>query len=198
MRSLRFTRNDILFNGCVLIYLSISLVIVVVSVSKAECGQVLGSEQVPVHAVVNTIFQSSINPAIIELHEWGQKILLSEGCVKISITSNTPFTIYFRTASPDGNIRNGYSSLDTFYIILPSGSPQPSVNDPRWMSGAMLNSYTETSDSRYMYERSIYIKAIKDNPPYGMKDYTDTVTITAKDRNGNASIMQFQVIYRQQ
>ena len=198
MRLLRFTRNDILFNGCVLIYLSISLVIVVVSVSQAEYGQVLDSKDINVHAVVNTIFQSSINPKIIELHEWGQKILFSEGCVKISITSNTPFTIYFRTASPDGNIRNGYSSLDTFYIILPSGSPQPSVNDPRWMSGAMLNSYTETSDSRYMYERSIYIKAIKDNPPYGMKDYTDTVTITAKDRNGNASIMQFQVIYRQQ
>ena len=175
-----------------------AMILTVVFISQAECGEVLDSKDINVRAVVNTIFQSSINPKIIELHEWGQKILFSEGCVKISITSNTPFTIYFRTASPDGNIRNGYSSLDTFYIILPSGSPQPSVNDPRWMSGAMLNSYTETSDSRYMYERSIYIKAIKDNPPYGMKDYTDTVTITAKDRNGNASIMQFQVIYRQQ
>jgi len=197
MRLLRFTRNDILFNGCVLIYLSISLVIVVVSVSQAEYGQVLDSKDINVRAVVNTIFQSSINPAIIELHEWGQKILFSEGCVKISITSNTPFTIYFRTASPDGNIRNGYSSLDTFYIILPSGSPQPSVNDPWWMKGAILNAYTETSNNN-IYEKSIYVKAIKDNPPYGMKDYTDTVTITAKDRNGNASIMQFQVIYRQQ
>jgi hypothetical protein len=182
----------------VLIYLSISLVIVVVSVSKAECGQVLDSKDVTVHAVVNTIFQSSINPKIIELHEVGQKILFSEGCVTLSITSNTPFTIYFRTANPDGNIRNGYSSLDTFYIILPSGSPQPLINDLRWISGATLNSYTETSNSRYMYERSIYIKAIKDNPPYGKKQYTDTVTITAKDGNGNASIMQFQVIYRQQ
>ena len=196
MRLLRFTRNDILFNGCVLIYLSISLVIVVVSVSQAEYGQVLDSKDINVRAVVNTIFQSSINPKIIELHEWGQKILFSEGCVKISITSNTPFTIYFRTASPDGNIRNGYSSLDTFYIILPSGSPQPSVNDPWWMKGAILNAYTETSNNN-IYEKSIYVKAIKDNPPYGMKDYTDMVTITAKDNNSSSIIMQFQVVYRQ-
>ena len=175
-----------------------ALILIGVFISGAECGQALDIKQITVNAVVNTIFQSSINPKIIELHEQGHKILLGEGCVKISIVSNTAFAVYFKTANPDGNISNGYSSLDTFYIILPSGSPPPSVNDPRWMSGAMLNSYTETSDSRYMYERSIYIKAIKDNPPYGMKDYTDTVTITAKDRNGNASIMQFQVIYRQQ
>lgn len=164
--------------------------------TNAECGQVLDSEQIPVHAVVNTIFQSRINPAIIELHERGQKILLSEGCVKISITSNISFTIYFRTANPDGNISNGSSHLDTFYIILPSGSPQPSVNDPRWMKGAMLNSYTETSDSNHKYERSIYVKALKDNPSYEVKDYLDTVTITAKDNSGNTSIMQFQVLYR--
>ena len=167
-----------------------------VSVSQAEYGQVLDSKDINVRAVVNTIFQSSINPKIIELHEWGQKILFSEGCVKISITSNTPFTIYFRTASPDGNIRNGYSSLDTFYIILPSGSPQPSVNDPWWMKGAILNAYTETSNNN-IYEKSIYVKAIKDNPPYGMKDYTDMVTITAKDNNSSSIIMQFQVVYRQ-
>ena len=127
MRLLRFTRNDILFNGCVLIYLSISLVIVVVSVSQAEYGQVLDSKDINVRAVVNTIFQSSINPKIIELHEWGQKILLSKGSVTVSITSNTPFNLSFKTANPDGNISNGYSSLDTFYIILPSGSPPPSV-----------------------------------------------------------------------
>jgi hypothetical protein len=166
--------------------------------TNAECGQALDSEQIPVHAVVNTIFQSRINPAIIELHERGLKILLSEGCVKISITSNIFFTIYLRTANHDGNISNGVSHLDTFYIILPSGSPPPSVNDPRWMKGAMLNSYTETSASNHKYERNIYIKAIKDKPSYGTKDYTDTVTITAKDENGNTSIMQFQVVYRQQ
>ncbi|MEW6675934.1 MAG: hypothetical protein AB1348_08055 [Nitrospirota bacterium] len=178
-----------------LIYLGISIV-VVVFVSQAECGQVLDSKQIPVHAVVNTIFQTHINPAIIGLHEVGHKNLLSEGCVTFSITSNTSFTVYFRTANPDGNIRNDSSYLETFYIILPSGSPQPSINDPRWMSGAKLNSYTETSNSRDVYGRDIYIKAIKDNPPYGMKDYTDTVTITAKDKNGNESIMQFQIIYR--
>ena len=175
-----------------------ALILIGVFISGAECGQALDIKQITVNAVVNTIFQSSINPKIIELHEQGHKILLGEGCVTVSIISNTPFTVYFRTANPDGNISNGSSSLDTFYIILPSGSPQPSVNDPRWMNGAMLNSYTETSDSRNMYEKNIYIKAIKENPPYGFKDYTDTVTITAKDRNGNASIMQFQVIYRQQ
>ena len=174
-----------------------ALILIGVFISGAECGQALDIKQITVNAVVNTIFQSSINPKIIELHEQGHKILLGEGCVTVSIISNTPFTVYFRTANPDGNIHDNSSYLETFYIILPSGSPPPSVNDQRWMSGATLNSHTETSNSSNEYKKDIYIKAIKDNPPYGMKDYIDTVTITAKSGDGSASIMQFQVVYRQ-
>ncbi len=166
-----------------------------VFISQAECGQALDSKQITVNAVVNTIFQSSINPAIIELHEVGHKILLSEGCVKVLVVSNTPFTSYFKTANPDGNIHDDSSYLETFYIILPSGSPLPRINDLRWMSGAVLNSYTETSDNN-IYEKSIYVKAIKDNPPYGKKEYADAVTLTAKGKNGSESMVQFQVIYR--
>jgi len=172
------------------------MILTVVYISQAECGQALDSKQITVNAVVNTIFQSSINPAIIELHEVGHKILLSDGCVTVSIASNTPFTSYFKTANPDGNIHNDSSYLDTFHIIVPSGSLLPPVNDPRWMSGAVLNSYTETSDAYNTYKRDIYIKAIKDDPPYRKKEYTDTVTLTAKDKNGSESMVQFQVIYR--
>jgi len=173
-----------------------AMILTVVFISQAECGQALDSKQITVNAVVNTFFHSGITPSIMELHEVGHKILLSKGSVTVSVASNTPFTLYFKTANPDGNIRNDLSYLETFYIILPSGSPPPSVNDPRWMSGAVLNSYTVTSDAYNTYKRDIYVKAIKDAPPYRKKEYTDTVTITTKDQNGSESIMQFQVVYR--
>ncbi len=153
-------------------------------ISYGDNRRILDEKKVIIKAVVNPSFNLYIKPSIIEVHEIGHKILFSEGFILISVSSNSPFIISFSTIPSAGDISKGERSLETFYIVLPYDSPEPSMNDPRWMDSVRFNLYTERPDDYRVCRRKIYIKALKDSPPYGKKEYREYIEIRIKDVDG--------------
>jgi hypothetical protein len=176
---------------------SIILIFLTVVISYGDNRRVFDEKKVIIRAVVNPSFNLEIIPSIIEVHEVGHKILFSEGYILISVSSNTPFIISFSTIPSTGDISKDERFLETFYIVLPYDSSVPSINDPRWMDGRRFNLYTERPDDYRVCKRKIYIKALKDSPPYGKKEYREFIDIRIKDVDGKiiASGM-VEVIYK--
>ncbi len=176
---------------------SIMIILLTVVISYGDDRRVLDEKKVIIRALVNPSFNLEITPSIIDVHEVGHKILFSQGFILISLSSNMSFIISFSTIPSSGDISKEEMSLKTFYIVLPYDSPEPSMNDPRWMDSVRFNLYTERPDDYRNYRRKIYIKALKDSPPYGKKEYRQYIEIRIRDIDGKIITSgMVEVIYK--
>ncbi|MCX7770265.1 MAG: hypothetical protein N2202_04190 [Proteobacteria bacterium] len=158
--------------------------------------KVLNQKKVPVFGKVNQQIQINLYPPVLYLHEIGHKVLYSQEFALLHIISNSPFTVYFFTKRPGGNIYKDSKYLLTYYIVLPYNSPPPLLNDKRWMDGAKFNNYYETPSDYSDYKRKIYVKALKNSPPFGKKEYEEEVEIRIIDINGNVYLTGFRIFYK--
>lgn len=159
-------------------------------------NRVLDKKTVPIKAEVRPYTELRIEPETIVLHEIGKHILYSNGYVKVSVQSNSPFVINFQPSNPNGYISKDEHSLETYYIILPIDAPDPYIDDYRWIRGDMLAGYIERPSDYGNYVRKIFVKVVKNNPPYGKKDFSDIVRVNIKINDEISFSGTFQVLYK--
>lgn len=159
-------------------------------------NRVLDKKTVPIRAEVKPYTELKIEPETIILHEIGEHILFSKGYVKVSVQSNSPFVISFKPINSHGFVLKDEKYLETYYIILPIDAPEPSLDDHRWIRGDFLTGYVERPSDYGNYIRKIFVKVIKNNPPYGKKDFTDLVMVNVKINDEISFSGNFQVLYK--
>ncbi|MFA5354977.1 MAG: hypothetical protein WC291_12165 [Thermodesulfovibrionales bacterium] len=175
--------------------------------SGPACAGVLDQEQATVRATVGVMFEAKSTPSSMRLVEDGylNLTMYSEQCAEISIASNSPYSVKYRTLSGNGKIMNGIGySINTYYYILPPGSPQPkTVFAPGRIKGADLRTVAQSPDSQNEYRKLLCVVAAQDPleailqniVPYNLRLYTDTVFVTAESSGGGAATIQIAISY---
>lgn len=158
--------------------------------------KVLDKRTVSIKAKVKPYAELKIEPGTIILHEIGEHILFSKEYIVVSVYSNSPFVISFLTTNTYGYVSKDEYNLETYYIVVPFDAPEPSLDDHRWINGNALEGYVERPDDYNNYIRKIFVKAIKNSPPYGRKDFRNTVTINIKNNDEINLSGSFQVLYK--
>lgn len=159
-------------------------------------NRVLDKKTVPIRAEVRPYTELKIEPENIILHEVGEHVLFSREYVKVIVQSNSPFSINFQPINPNGFISKDENNLETYYIILPIDAPEPTIDDYRWIRGDALSGYIERPSDYNNYVRKIFVKAIKNKPPYSTKNFISIVRINVKNTDEISFSGNFQVIYK--